>query len=257
MPGFPTTNFERTKLSFSLEGLNSREEVLFKSFVRLLDHVNDQKWIYRPALSDYRTDLLIVAEGYLPTRYRHPYPVAQPVMTVGGGDARAMHMTWPIQPNKLNAALNRIGSEAVQHQAMSSGAMFVPAQQTGSGNGSGIGNADGDAVLLFRLKQWPPSKFLVGTGRMRLATLLSGRAMSLVELQHRSALPLAVCRAFTTDLQSDNLVVISVQEVIARPAQPASPHELLNLPSAAVAFAKQGLFARIRSGLGIKSSHNA
>ncbi len=242
MPGFPTTDFERTKLSFSLEGMSSREEVLFKSFVRLLDHVTNQKWIYRPATADFRVDLLVVAEWYPPTLYKHYHPVAQPVLSVGAGSERAMHLTWPIQHNKLAAELNRVGGQAVQHQASSSSASFMAANKALE--------SDGDGEQLFRLKQWPPSKFLVGTGRMRLATLLSGRALSLNELQRRSALPLAICRAFTTDLQNAELLINTAQE------RTPGPHEILNLPSAAVAFAKPGLLDRIRAGLGIKSSHN-
>lgn len=241
MPGFPTTNFDRTKLSFSLEGMSSREEVLFKSFVRLLDHVTNQKWIYRPATADFRVDLLVVAEWFPPTLYKHYHPVAQPVLSVGAGQERAMHLSLPMQPNKLADELNRVGHQAVQHLAASSNASFMSANE--------MPGSEGDE--LFRLKQWPPSKFLVGTGRMRLATLLSGRALSLHELQRRSALPLAVCRTFTTDLQNAQLLINTVQERIA------GPHEILNLPSAAVAFAKPGLLDRIRASLGIKSSHNA
>ena len=247
MPGFPSTNFERTALSFSLEGLSSREEVLFKSFVRLLDHVTTQKWTYRPASTDYRVDLLVVAEWYPPTRYKHHHPAAQSVLSVGAGPERDMYLCWPIQPTKLADILNRVGAMAIEQQASTSGVSFAAVPKA-------VDSLESD---LFRLKQWPPSRFLVGMGRMRLATLLSGRAMSLDELQRRSALPLAVCRAFTTDLQNAKLLVTTASSHPLAPAYDKGPHELLNLPSAAVAFAKPGLLDRIRAGLGIKSSHNA
>lgn len=246
MTTFLSTNFERTKLSFSLEGLTSREDVLFKSLVRLLDHVTAQNWAYRPASTDYRVDLLVVAEWYPPMRYERPHPFTQPVLSIGSSAERDMHLSWPIQPTKLADLLNRMGAMAMEQQSSTSGAFFAAA-----------GPADGLDRDLFRLKQWPPSRFLVGMGRMRLATLLSGRAMTLDELQRRSALPLAVCRAFTTDLQNAKLLVITASSHPLSPAYEKGPHELLNLPSAAVAFAKPGLFARIRAGLGIKSSHNA
>ena len=245
MPGFPTTNFERTRLTFSVEGFSPREEVLFKSLVRVLDHITIHKWIYQPASAEYRVDLLVVAEGRYPTYCLLPQSVAQPVLSVGNGPERDMVFSWPLQPHKLSDTLNRVGARAVDHQANSSTSSFMPQSA-----------ADGDASQLFRLKQWPPSKYLVGTGRMRMATLLVGREMSLGELQHRSALPLAACRAFTTELQQTNLLIVTLCEAAPQPARAVEPHEALNLPSAAIAFAKPSLFARIRAGLGIKSSHN-
>ena len=246
MPGFPTTNFERTRLTFSLEGFSPREEVLFKSLVRLLDHITIHKWIYQPASPDYRIDLLVVADGHRPTFFRGGQSAAQPVLSVGNGSDRDMFFSWPLQPHKLSDTLNRVGGRAVDHQVKSSAAPFMPDQAA----------AEGDATQLFRLKQWPPSNYLVGTGRMRMATLLLGREMSLSELQHRSALPLAACRAFTTELQKTDLLVVTWREAALQPARRLEPHEVLNLPSAAIAFAKPSLFDRIRAGLGMKSSHN-
>ena len=246
MPGFPTTNFERTRLTYSLDGFSPREEVLFKSLVRLLDHITIHKWVYQPASPDYRIDLLVVADGHRPTFFKGAQSAAQPVLSVGNGPERDMFFSWPLQPHKLGDTLNRVGGRAADHQVKSSAIPFTPDQAA----------AEGDAAQLFRLKQWPPSKFLVGTGRMRMATLLVGREMSLSELQHRSALPLAACRAFTTELQKTDLLVVTMRPPPAQTARQVEPHEVLNLPSAAVAFAKPGLFARIRAGLGIKSSHN-
>ena len=246
MPGFPTTNFERTRLTFSLEGFSPREEVLFKSLVRLLDHITIHKWIYQSASPDYRIDLLVVADGHRPTFFRGGQSAAQPVLSVGNGSDRDMFFSWPLQPHKLSDTLNRVGGRAVDHQVKSSASSFMPDQAA----------AEGDATQLFRLKQWPPSNYLVGTGRMRMATLLLGREMSLSELQHRSALPLAACRAFTTVLQKTDLLVVTRREAALQPARRLEPHEVLNLPSAAIAFAKPSLFARIRAGLVMKSSHN-
>ena len=246
MSSLPAANFERARLTFSLEGFSPREEVLFKSLVRLLDHITSQKWIYQPASADHRVDLLVVSEGHRPTFFKRAQAVAQPVLWVGSGPERDMVCSWPLQPHKLGNALNRIGGQAVTHQASSGSESFMPVQTM----------ADRDASQVFRLRQWPPSRFLVGTGRMRMATLLVGRDMSLSELQQRSALPLALCRAFTTELQKTDLLVVTVRELAVQPPRAVEPHEVLNLPSAAVAFAKPSLFARIRAGLGIKSSHN-
>ena len=126
MPGFPNTNFERTRLTFSLEGFSPREEVLFKSLVRLLDHITNQKWIYQPASAHYRVDLLVVAEGRYPTYCSLPQSVAQPVLFIGTGPERDMVFSWPLQPHKLSDTLNRVGGRAVDHQPKSGAASFTP-----------------------------------------------------------------------------------------------------------------------------------
>lgn len=246
MDSLRTTDFGRRALSYSLEGMAPRDEMLFKSLVRLLDHLTVQKWIYRPPSADHRADLLVVAEHYPPTVYRHPQTAMQPVLSIGKGAHGEMSMTWPLHPLHLQATLDRLGSAAIVHQANDAQTPFVPVPTRG----------DGHATQLFRLKQWPPTNYLAGVGRMRLATLLTGRAMSLQELQQRSALSLAVCRAFVADLQKGQLVVVTSVEAPAT-ITVVQPHELLDLPSASVAFAKPGLLARIRAGLGIKSTRSA
>jgi hypothetical protein len=244
-----TTDFGRRALSYSLEGLAARDEMLFKSLVRLLDHLTVQKWIYRPASPDYRVDLLVVAEWYPPTVFQHSHRVGQPVLSVGKGVDRDLYLSWPVQPLRLQAELNRIGGVAILHQIHDAQAPLGPVH----------GNSDGDSNQLFRLKQWPPSRFLAGVGRMRLATLLTGRGMTLQELQQRSSLQMSVCRAFVSDLDKARLLVVTAAEapVVDTKAALLEPHQVLNLPSSAVAFAKPGLLARIRAGLGIKSSHGA
>ena len=241
----------RRALSYSLEGLSARDSVLFKSLVRLLDHLTSHQWIYRPPSADYRVDLLVVAEWFPPTVYRHMHSARQPVLSIGKGPDRDMCLAWPVQPQRLQAVLNQIGNIAQLHH-MDDGQspfMTVLAQAPASGLD--------DSRQLFRLKQWPPSKYLAGIGRMRMATLLTGRAMSMSELQQRSTLSITVCRAFVSDLQNANLLILTFAETAQPAASTALPHELLNLPSSAEAFARPGLFARIRASLGIKTAHNS
>ena len=245
MDSLRSTNFGRRALNFSIEGLSTRDEILFKSLVRLLDHLTVQKWNFRPPSADYRVDLLVVADSVVPTAYRYVHPVLQPVLTIGKGMERDMYLLWPVQPQRLQAELNRIGNVAVLHQLSDSQTPFAAA----------IGNAGLEATQLFKLKQWPPVQYLAGVGRMRLATLLTGKAMTLKELQHRSAVPLSVCQAFIDDLQKSRLLVHTTAADFV-PARVPEPHEVLNLPSSAEAFKKPGLLDRIRAGLGIKTARN-
>lgn len=246
MDSLRTTDFGRRSLSFSIDGLPPRDEILFKSLVRLLDHLTFQKWVYRPPSGDYRVDLLVAAEWAVPTAYRYAHPVRQPVLTIGKGIEREMYLPWPVQPQRLQAELNRIGNAAVGVHQSGIAATSVAAMPDHFGT---------EGAQLFKLKQWPPARFLAGTGRMRLATLLAGKAMTLQELQQRSALPLPICQAFIADLQTSRLLVHTAAPAFV-PARIPEPHELLNLTSSAVAFAKVSLLDRIRAGLGIKTSHN-
>lgn len=238
----------RQELSYSLEGMDPRDQILFKSLVRLLDHLTAQKWTYRPASADYRVDLLVVAEWHSPTRCGLLHHAAQPVLSIGKGAERELHLSWPVQPLRLQAELDRIGSVAIKNQQASATAPSAP------GPSPSIAPVLDESQKLFRLKQWPASPYLAGVGRMRMATLLTGRAMGLPELQQRSALQLSVCSAFVAELLGAKLLVVTAAE----PATPASaPVPINDWPSSAKAFAKPNLFARIRERLGIKSSQSA
>ncbi len=235
----------RQELSYSLEGMEPRDQILFKSLVRLLDHLTAQKWTYRPASADYRVDLLVAAEWHSPTRCELLHYAAQPVLSIGKGAERELHLSWPVQPLRLQAELDRIGSVALKNQRASAPVLSAP-----SPSPSPVLN---ESQKLFRLKQWPASSYLAGVGRMRMATLLTGRAMGLPELQQRSALQLSVCSAFVAELLGAQLLVVTAAE----PATPASaPVPVIHLPSSTKAFAKPHLFARIRERLGIKSSRS-
>ena len=53
---------QRSTLTFSVEGLAAREELLFKGYVRLLDHLTEHQWQYREASVLHRVDLLVASE---------------------------------------------------------------------------------------------------------------------------------------------------------------------------------------------------
>ena len=72
MDSYPSTIVERLTLTFCVEGLPAREELLFKSFVRLLDHLTQQHWSYQPPAAHQRIDLLVVADGVQPTYSKVP-----------------------------------------------------------------------------------------------------------------------------------------------------------------------------------------
>ena len=235
---YPATVHERSTLTFCVEGLLAREELLFKAFVRLLDHLTHQQWRYQPATAENRIDLLVVAEGVQPTYCKSSNQAMQPVLRLGttGANGHGI-LSWPLKPNEIEKELNRIGESVIIQRS---------AQQTLALSTSTSSNAliaPVQSMKLMRLQQWPPRHLLEVSGRMRLATLLTGKAMSLEELVFRSALPLRVCEAFVNELQQAGLLMW--------PASASRP-----LP-VAVLLPKQvepSLLTRIRMRLGIQKS---
>jgi len=102
------------------------------------------------------------------------------------------------------------------------------------------------STLRFKLRRWPPTAVLRGDlARIRMATLLSRRALGAAELAQLSARPPAEAQTFLHLLQTTGLVELH-QEAPA-PAAPAAP--VAPRPS----FGR-GLIASIRRRLGVGGS---
>ena len=251
MDDFRSTILERLTLTFCVEGLPAREELLFKAFVRLLGHLTHQHWSYQPPAAHLRIDLLVVADGVEPTFSRIPNIQLQPVLRLGSSKADGHgYLSWPLRPNALENELNRLGALTVSQRGV------LRSQILFSGVATGRPLAIGDTTKdLMRLQKWPPSRLLAGTGRMRLATLLTGKAMSLGELMNRSGLPLQVCKAFVDELQSAQLLL----SVGITPTQSATqtpllkPEPALQPKTTLPKLVQPGLLDRIRMRLGLKS----
>ena len=238
MKDYESTILERPTLTFGVEGLGAREELLFKSFVRLLDHLTHQRWSYQPAAADQRIDLLVVADGVQPTQCQDANQPPQPVLRLGStGTNGHGHLSWPLKPGALESELNRLGGQSLTQR----GALHVRVLLTGAATGEQTVTDISEDPM--RLLKWPPAKLLAGIGRMRLATLLTGKAMKLDELVRRSALPMDLCRAFVLDLQRANLLI--------SPSQPVQP--TYQQPAPLQKVAQPGLLDRIRLRLGINS----
>ena len=103
----------------------------------------------------------------------------------------------------------------------------------------------------FKLRRWPPAALLrADPNRIRMATLLSRRALNAAELATISQQPVTECQAFLTTLQTTGLVDVQneVPPAAATPAAatpaPAAP------PKPAPTFAR-GLISGIRRRLGL------
>ena len=238
MQSYRSAIIERSVLTFCVEGLEPREELLFKSYVRLLDRVTDQQWTYHRPSPNERVDLLVAAEGVVPSLQQDPKLPVQAMLRIAntGWTGHGM-LAWPIRPRELEKELNRLGGQA-STKRMAQDTCDLPSEAI-------VGKpAALDAnIISMRLKQWPPARLLIGPGRIRLATLLTSRAMNLNELVHRSALPLSQCKAFVEDLQRANLLML----------QTAAPQPTAHASKVPQKATQPGLLDRIRMRLGIKS----
>lgn len=255
----PAAKGQRALLSFSVEGLPPREELLFKSLVRLLDHRTHQHWAWKAGHADLR-----VVGQEPPGDHEAP---AQPVpmLAVGqldpqrGGPAlpRSAHfIALPLHADELEQTLNRLG------------AMVVHAR--------GLGLAAAEATPAdheeFRLLRWPPAALLEAPHRIRLATLMTGRPTSLGVLRQRSGLAAQDCLDFIADLRRSGLLESvreaaltqqATQAALAERHAPAQVHAdstagaqpdsaaHVTPPAPVHNPVQPGLLARIRSRLGL------
>ena len=238
---------ERSTLTFCVEGLSAREELLFKAFVRLLGHLTHHNWSYQPPSAHQRIDLLVVADGVEPTYSKIPNIQLQPVLRLGSAAADGHgYLTWPLRSNALENELNRFGALTISRRGVPRGPTLFPAAAAGMPLATGDISKDS-----MRLQRWPPSRLLAGAGLMHLATLLIGKPMTLVELVSRSGLSLQACKAFVEGLQSAQLLLYvgttPVQTPVTKPEQALQPKT--TLPK----VVQPGLLDRIRMRLGIKS----
>ncbi|MDO8249892.1 MAG: hypothetical protein Q7T78_09285 [Rhodoferax sp.] len=233
-----STPSTRAALSFSLQGLPYREELLFKFLVRLLDHRTQHSWLHCPEAEGGKADLVVVAEGRKPLLDVSKLDAAQRVLTVGSaGPGRNGFLCRPLLADPLEAELNRAGTLILSARQNAE----VPPQPA--------------AVMLafpLRLLRWP-SASLVGTrDRMRLATLLASQPMTLSTLQQRSSLDAAVCALFVADLEKAGYLS-TLAPLAASPQETmACRHGAARDLAQAECSSRPGLISRIRTRLGIQ-----
>lgn len=226
----------RATLTFSLHSLPAREEFIFKSIVRLLSHKSHQLWLYCPYYGGVRADLLVVAEGSIPRTSASDHGALQQVLTLGAsGRSRDFYLRLPLRADELEAELNRLG-DLIQASITASSQTAAPAQPQ-------------ELDIAFRLLRWPPVALLATRERMRLATLMTGRAVTVSSLQKLSGAGLQTCSDFVDELRRAGLMQ-DLASQSTRGGDLAIPSA--SKPAAARAAGQSGLLARIRQRLGIQ-----
>ena len=219
----------KNQRSYSLEGLASREVLIFKSMVRLLSHRTQHVWTYLP----HSTELRVVAEGLAVAVDAPKY--AQHVLTLGTANVkRHLYLQTPLHANELEAALNQVGAMISFTNPAVRALAAAPLGMTP-----------------MRMLRWPPASVLTTTTRVRLATVMSSKPFTLAELQQRSGQNLAVCASFFDELRQLDLLVSVVHS--PPPAMlTTSSEQPSNGPRAKPISVQPSLLERIRLRLGLR-----
>jgi hypothetical protein len=197
--------------TYAFAHLAMRDVVVFKSIVGLLSGRTRSQWQH---VETDEPDLLILgAEG---NGQPAPQCCARAVLkiTYQQTDSSGLSVQWPLRANEVFERLEQAGK--------------ILSQATASDN----------LLSLYKLTRWPTQDILgTNPAHLRLATLLSARALSVEELSERSGLSSAHCRTFIQTLLSANLLL----------EQSQSEHVITD-------SAPQGFFARLRAHLGLSAS---
>lgn len=241
----------RAALSFSTCGLSSKEELVFKSLMRLLDSRTHQKWFYAAEGADLR----VTGENTSPQQAESNSKFFA-VLTLGTVTRpQAAFLGLPLKAHELEAEINRLGSllqplakPLVRLSDMPAIATPVEGPQTCAPH-------EPEASLALKLLRWPPPHLLNTADRIRLATVMSGRSICAADLAQRSGQSLVACQRFMGELlraslaqQCDAHTQRLEPASTSRASSPLLPHVPQAQPHAASAM--PSLLARIRSRFG-------
>lgn len=223
---------QRALLSYSVEGLQHREEVLLKSLIRLLDHRTHQNWSWKAEQADLR-----VVGAQIAIAAASPQP-AVPTLTVAHADPqRGPFLALPLHTDALEVVLNRLGAMVVHARGLGLAVTEVP-----------IGEHEE-----FRMLRWPPAAVLEAPIRLRLATLMTNRPASVLSLQQRSPATRQECADFLADLQRAGLLERPASPgVLVAASAPDSVFPDSRFPAPTRDAVQPGLLARIRNRLGLQ-----
>lgn len=212
-------SFRRPSLSYSIDKLNNRDEIILKSSMRVLDHRTRHHWkcVERGADLRLTTNALDVGSGPEMLLY-----VGCDVVLEGAT------LPLPLRASEVEEAFNRAGDAILRARAA---AQSMPTRML----------LDDDE---FRLRRWPVAALLNTREHLTLATMMSAGPSSVTLLQQRSALPMQICRDFVRDLHRVGLLNPLPNDSVQPPSGTSST--AMNAPT--------GLLARIRARLGLATT---
>ncbi|MCY1165357.1 hypothetical protein D9M73_52630 [compost metagenome] len=225
--------------TYTLRRIPPRDEIVFKSVVRVLQGKTRHTWQHTDAAD---ADLVVMGmqvpgqqAGFL---HVAGHALIQ-VSTMAGAVGADFHgLTLPLRIADVIDYLDGAGDEIASHMARPAGPGVVQAA-------AAVHVPFNQRVSLTR---WPELALLQGDVRyLKLATVLTGLPVSITELAARTQFPLQLCQTFVDALKASGLVRVTDdqrevpvgQRVSPSGAQPQKPHP----------GGHHGLIARIRSRL--------
>ena len=225
-------------LKLGLVGLPEAESNLIATLFRL--HRVERSFIWK-LRSAPPFDALLVDASAQPEDFGHLCSTSTRIMMLSAaGTQEHGNLERPIRSDRLVAWLNSIevgllhgghdafaSTEASASQSATRNSAFVQTQTPiGSTTVEPVAEPTADPSMVFKLKRWPPAALLArDVRRIRTATVLSRKPISLTELANVTRIDKDLCTAFLQILIQHNL--ISSQQ---RPAPPEQPAEKIESP---------------------------
>lgn len=228
-------------LTLGLVGLSDPECALVATLFRL--HRVEPSFIWTLAGSGM-VDALLVDDSVAEQDFAHRMgPRAQVMRLSPHGVDREGQMSRPIRSDRLVGWLNSVELERLQQAPVKPAQAVALTPAVPAAVVTPAPAAVGYEGPAWRLRRWPAPALLGKDAiRIRLATMLSRRAMSLPELAALARVPLAHCQQFVTELQRQGLIDVL----------PSSPTTLAPRPEARAAAA----VTSTRRGVGASLIHS-
>jgi hypothetical protein len=231
--------------SFTLRQVTPRDELVFKSAVRVLQGRTCHQWLYT---DDRQAADLVVLGDCLPDRApRMEDLLARNTLRISATVRDGFEgLSLPLRIDDVLVQLDKAGRQIAKretaHKPVSKTASntALPSPARASQHDRTPTNA---RVVLTR---WPEVALLQRDIRyLKLAAILTGQPVSIAELAARTQFPIQLCRGFVDALRACQLVrVLDDQHGLKMPVQtPTHGHKPESAPL--------GLIARIRSRLGM------
>ena len=247
----PVQDRERTTLSFCVQNLASRDELLLKSIVRLLSHRSRHTWLYVPHVTGNPAADLVISGERTPAVLGTSQQGLRQSLLILGAVSRTncpAYLCMPLRADELERELNLLGDFITHHQATAKVPNRAAAKGLDLPSGATAQTSLGNSQLtppLLTLLRWPTADLISTRERLRMATMMISQPLTLPALVQRAGLDPAVCKEFVDDLNRAGLLRNSS-------ANTQSTASGLSAQPKPLPTVQSGLFARIRSRLGLQ-----
>lgn len=244
-----------TTLRYSIQGLEPRDEILLKSLIRLLSHRTEHQWV------------CATGQAHLEVMGNPPDPASgQPqdeaqqatrlIMAHAAPPETQHFLRLPLHVNELELKLNQLGRLIAKAPTLLCNATPATtrtlAQVSPPDATPPTTPATAAPAPTYRLQRWPHAFLLTSSERLKLASLLTVRPLSLTALQERSGQTRQACEGFLHDLQSAGFLQPSVALSAEPQALPQAAPQAMSALVQQRAAVPLGLLARIRQRLGLQ-----